>query len=74
MEITKTRFEHEVTAPNIDALAEKLDRIHEELTNDLEAAMLSIAALTTKVVNLANKLEEHLKERDAHNPGVMRGK
>ena len=74
MKITKTSFDHDVTGPNIDALEEKLDRIHEELTNDLEAAVLSIAALKSQVVNLANKLDAHLKERDAHNPGVMRVK
>jgi hypothetical protein len=24
-----------------------------------------------KLVNLANKLDEHMKERDAHNPAMM---
>ena len=33
-----------------------------------------VEELNKKLVNLANKLEEHLNERDAHNPGVMRRK
>jgi len=28
----------------------------------------------SKLLNMANKLEEHLREPDAHNPGVMRKK
>ena len=72
----------------IDVLEEKLDRVLEEIQNNLESVIESsetqaktigalidkTAELSIKVVNLANKLEEHLKERDAHNPGVMRGR
>jgi hypothetical protein len=47
----------------IDDVSEKLDKLESALN-----------ALADKVVNLANKLEEHLNERDAHNPGVMRKK
>ena len=35
---------------------------------------IALEELANKVVNLANKLDEHLNERDAHNPGTMRAK
>lgn len=58
----------------LDVIEDKIDRVFEETQNNLEAAHVSIAALTSKVINLANKLDEHMRERDAHNPGIMRGK
>lgn len=33
---------------------------------------ITLEELSNKLVNLANKLDEHMQERDAHNPGVMR--
>ena len=37
----------------------------------IEKALDKISELNIKVVNLANKLEEHLKTPDAHNPAFM---
>ena len=37
----------------------------------LEKLLSEVADLNVKVVNLANKLEEHINEADAHNPGYM---
>ena len=37
----------------------------------VEAAVEQLSELNIKVVNLANKLEEHLKEIDAHHPAMM---
>jgi uncharacterized protein (UPF0335 family) len=37
----------------------------------LESALNKLAE---QVANLANKLEEHMTEPDAHNPGVVRKK
>ena len=34
----------------------------------------AVEELANKVVNLAVKLEGHMSEADAHNPGVMRKK
>ena len=31
----------------------------------------ALEKLANKVVNLANKLEEHMKEPDSHNPAMM---
>ena len=39
-----------------------------------ENLLLEVADLNVKVVNLANKLEEHMKEADAHNPAMMHKK
>ena len=57
----KTPFD--VAIERIDALEANIDS-HEE----------AVESLANQVRNLANKLEEHLKEPDAHNPGVMRKK
>ena len=43
-----------------------------EMGKDIGCAIEHLQELNAKVVNLANKLEEHLKERDAHNPAMMR--
>ena len=40
----------------------------------LEKLLSEVADLNVKVVNLANKLEEHMKEADAHNPAMMHKK
>ena len=40
----------------------------------LEKLLSDFADLNVKVVNLANKLEEHMKEADAHNPAMMHKK
>ena len=37
----------------------------------VEAAVEQLSDLNIKVVNLANKLDEHLKEVDAHHPALM---
>ncbi len=36
-----------------------------------EKAIEQLSELNIKVVNLANKLAEHMRERDAHNPAMM---
>ena len=38
----------------------------------LESMLERVSELNIKVVNLANKLDKHLNERDAHNPAIMR--
>ena len=38
----------------------------------LESMLERISELNIKVVNLANKLDKHTHERDAHNPAIMR--
>ena len=40
-------------------------------TRVLEKTIDALSELHTKVVNLANKLDEHLKSPDAHNPAFM---
>ena len=45
-----------------------------DIESILESVLSQIADLNVKVVNLANKLEEHLKEADAHNPAMMHKK
>ena len=37
----------------------------------IEADLEQLSELNIKVVNLANKLDEHLKEVDAHHPALM---
>ena len=38
----------------------------------LESMLERVSELNIKVVNLANKLDKHLHERDAHNAAIMR--
>ena len=38
----------------------------------VESMLERISELNIKVVNLANKLDNHVSERDAHNPAIMR--
>lgn len=45
-----------------------------ERRREIDKLTIDLEELANQVRNLANKLEEHLNERDAHNPGVMRGK
>ena len=40
----------------------------------LEKLLEQVSELNIKVVNLANKLEDHMKESDAHNPAMMHKK
>jgi len=40
----------------------------------LEKLLSEVTDLNVKTVNLANKLEDHMKEADAHNPGFMHKK
>ena len=40
----------------------------------LESMLERISELNIKVVNLAVKLDQHMSERDAHNPAIMRTK
>ena len=44
------------------------------IKKSLEQLLSDFADLNVKVVNLANKLEDHLKESDAHNPAMMHKK
>ena len=37
----------------------------------LEKLLEQVSELNVKVVNLANKLDEHIKEPDCHNPAFM---
>ena len=40
----------------------------------LEKLLEQVSELNIKVINLANKLEDHMKEADAHNPAMMHKK
>ena len=42
-----------------------------DIESILESVLSQIADLNVKVVNLANKLDEHIKEPDCHNPAFM---
>jgi hypothetical protein len=46
----------------------------DRLEKIIDKHTIALEELANKVVNLANKLEEHMLERDAHNPGTMRTK
>jgi hypothetical protein len=46
----------------------------EQLQSVADDIISQIADLNVKVVNLANKLEEHMNEADAHNPAMMHKK
>ena len=46
----------------------------EQLQGAADDILGQIADLNVKVVNLANKLEEHMKEPDAHNPAMIHKK
>lgn len=43
----------------------------ETVEKAVEAAVEQLSELNIKVVNLANKLDEHLKERDAHHAALI---
>lgn len=45
--------------------------MNEDSTKAIEELLAKFSELTLKVTNLANKLDEHIKEADAHNPGFM---
>ena len=71
----------EITAM-MDELPEPAVVIEEEIeevkeTQDvqdlaLESMLERVSELNIKVVNLANKLDRHLHERDAHNPAILK--
>ena len=71
----------EITAM-MDELPEPTAAIEEEIeevkeTQDvqdlaLESMLERVSELNIKVVNLANKLDRHLHERDAHNPAILK--
>jgi predicted nucleic acid-binding Zn-ribbon protein len=53
----------------------ELDKLQKRMTardDQIRKCTEALEALADKVVNLANRLDAHLKERDAHNPGTMR--
>ena len=52
---------------------EDIDEV-QELREIVEALQTLFSNQEAKLLNMANKLEEHLREPDAHNPGVMRKK
>lgn len=47
------------------------DEDDDALFDDITAIKESLQKLMTRVVNLATKLEEHMNEKDAHNPAIM---
>ena len=49
-------------------------RYIDKLTEATELLLEKVEAIEVKLVNLANKLDEHLKERDAHNAAMMHKK
>lgn len=53
------------------AALEAADKATSTAVKAAEAAVEQLSELNIKVVNLANKLEEHLKEIDAHHPAMM---
>ena len=55
---------------DMEQIQNTLDLQDQALGNLLE----KVEELNNKVVNLANKLQKHLKERDAHNPAILRDK
>jgi hypothetical protein len=59
---------------DIIATVKILDSRYAGLVKVLDKSVIALEELANKVVNLANKLEEHMLERDAHNPGTMRTK
>ena len=59
-----------VKLDDLEAVQNTLDLQDQALGSLLE----KVEELNNKVVNLANKLEDHLNERDAHNPAIMRSK
>ena len=68
----------------IEQLQQACDDLNERLTTVEQAKGIPeravkevldrCADIEVKMVNLANKLDEHLKERDAHNPAMMHKK
>ena len=54
-----------------DTFIENLAKEQETTRKSVEQLLSDFADLNVKVVNLANKLEEHINEADAHNPGYM---
>ena len=54
-----------------DAALEAAGRSPSTTSKAVEAAVEQLSELNIKVVNLANKLDEHLKEVDAHHPALM---
>ena len=47
---------------------------YKTIRESVEQLLSDFADLNVKVVNLANKLEDHMKEADAHNPAMMHKK
>ena len=47
---------------------------YKTIRESVEQLLSDFADLNVKVVNLANKLEDHMKEPDAHNPAMMHKK
>jgi len=50
------------------------EETYKTIRESVEQLLSDFADLNVKVVNLANKLDEHIKEPDAHNPGFMHKK
>ena len=47
-------------------------KVHDDsIEAAVEKVLDKLGELNAKVVRLANKLDEHMKERDAHNPAMM---
>ena len=52
-----------------DEIKEKTDTID----RGFEAVTQKLADFEILLINMANKLDEHMSEPDAHNPAVIRG-
>lgn len=57
-----------------DAALEAAGRSPSTTSKAVEAAVEQLSELNIKVVNLANKLDEHLKEIDAHHQVAVSGR
>ena len=51
----------------------KWEETMNSLPDKLEIIDAAINKLVDQVARLANKLDEHMKESDAHNPAILRG-
>ena len=57
-----------------DTFIENLAKEQETTRKSVEQLLSDFADLNVKVVNLANKLEDHMNEPDSHNPAMMHKK
>lgn len=63
--------------PDAKQLYERMMEVAEQSARNADTVdkqTIALEELANRVVNLANKLEEHINTPDCHNPGVMRRK